>query len=93
MPSTSWFVDLPRPPPPRKKSSSSKHKKISKEEKEANKEKRLLKLIGAVVVKCMSKYKDQMDHEQFKKYAKEVRGCLLWLALRWCSLFPHPSAS
>ena len=93
MPSTSWFVDLPRPPPPRKKSSSSKHKKVSKEEKEANKEKRLLKLIGAVVVKCMSKYKDQMDHEQFKKYAKEVRGCLLWLALRWCSFFPRPSAS
>ncbi|TBU31316.1 hypothetical protein BD311DRAFT_863539 [Dichomitus squalens] len=55
-------------------SSSSKHKKPhqSKEEKEANKEKRLLKLIGAVVVKCMSKYKDQMDHEHFKKYAKEL---------------------
>ncbi|KAI0742842.1 hypothetical protein C8Q80DRAFT_1107924 [Daedaleopsis nitida] len=56
----------------RKKSSSSKHKKLSKEEKEALKEKRLLKLIGAVVVKCMSKYKDQMDHDSFKKYAKEL---------------------
>ena len=60
----------------RKKSSGSsskpKQKKLSKEEKEANKEKRLLKLIGAVVVKCMSKYKDQLDHDQFKKYAKEV---------------------
>ena len=56
-------------------SSSSKHKKPqqSKEEKEANKEKRLLKLISPVVVKCMSKHKDQMDHDQFKKYAKEVR--------------------
>ena len=62
---------------PRKKpsNSSSKAKKpsMTKEEKEANKEKRLLKLIGAVVVKCMSKYKDQMNSEQFKKYAKEVR--------------------
>ncbi|TFK88803.1 hypothetical protein K466DRAFT_585207 [Polyporus arcularius HHB13444] len=60
----------------RKKSSGSsskpKQKKLSKEEKEANKEKRLLKLIGAVVVKCMSKYKDQLDHDQFKKYAKEL---------------------
>ncbi|RPD63290.1 hypothetical protein L226DRAFT_533149 [Lentinus tigrinus ALCF2SS1-7] len=60
----------------RKKSSGSssklKQKKPSKEEKEANKEKRLLKLIGAVVVKCMSKYKDQLDHDQFKQYAKEL---------------------
>ncbi|KAI1789708.1 hypothetical protein LXA43DRAFT_892413 [Ganoderma leucocontextum] len=58
----------------RRKSSSSKHKKPhqSKEEKEASKEKRLLKLISPVVVKCMSKHKDQMDHEQFKKYAKEL---------------------
>ncbi|CDO68786.1 hypothetical protein BN946_scf184989.g52 [Trametes cinnabarina] len=53
-------------------SSSSKRKKLTKEEKEANKEKRLLKLIGAVVVRCMSKYKDQMDHDLFKKYAKEL---------------------
>lgn len=42
------------------------------EEKEANKEKRLLKLVGAVVVKCMSKYSKQLDHDQFKKYAKEL---------------------
>ncbi|KAH9920885.1 SET domain-containing protein [Epithele typhae] len=42
------------------------------EEREANKEKRLLKLVGAVVVKCMSKHKDKMDHEQFKKHAKEL---------------------
>ncbi|KAH9894001.1 hypothetical protein C8Q73DRAFT_498617 [Cubamyces lactineus] len=56
----------------KKSSSSSKSKKLSKDEREANKEKRLLKLIGAVVVKCMSKYKDQMDHDLFKKYAKEL---------------------
>ncbi|KAI0354309.1 SET domain-containing protein [Trametes cingulata] len=55
-----------------RKKHSSKHKKLTQEEKEANKEKRLLKLIGAVVVKCMSKYKDQMDHDLFKKYAKEL---------------------
>ena len=45
----------------------------SKEEKEANKEKRLLKLVGAVVVKCMSKHRHDMDHDMFKKHAKEVR--------------------
>ncbi|OJT15697.1 Histone-lysine N-methyltransferase, H3 lysine-36 specific [Trametes pubescens] len=55
-----------------RKAAKAKHKKLSKEEREANKEKRLLKLIGAVVVKCMSKYKDQMDHDLFKKYAKEL---------------------
>ncbi|TFK37690.1 hypothetical protein BDQ12DRAFT_607516 [Crucibulum laeve] len=42
------------------------------EEKEANKEKRLLKLVGAVVVKCMSKYSKSMDHDMFKKHAKEL---------------------
>lgn len=50
-----------------------KRKQLSQAEKEANKEKRLLKLVGAVVVKCMSKHRDQLDHEQFKKHAKEVR--------------------
>ncbi|EIW56542.1 SET domain-containing protein [Trametes versicolor FP-101664 SS1] len=55
-----------------RKAAKARHKKLSKEEREANKEKRLLKLIGAVVVRCMSKYKDQMDHDLFKKYAKET---------------------
>lgn len=39
---------------------------------EAKKEKRLTKLVGEVVVRSMSKYKSQMDHETFKKYAREV---------------------
>jgi hypothetical protein len=47
-------------------------KKITSEEREANKEKRLLKLVGAVVVKCMSKHSKAMDHDVFKKHAKEV---------------------
>ncbi|OBZ74746.1 Histone-lysine N-methyltransferase, H3 lysine-36 specific [Grifola frondosa] len=51
---------------------SSKHRKQSKEEKEANKDKRLLKLVGAVVVKCMSKYQKRMNHDVFKKHAKEL---------------------
>ncbi|KIY47634.1 hypothetical protein FISHEDRAFT_66005 [Fistulina hepatica ATCC 64428] len=42
------------------------------EQKEALKEKQLLKLVGAVVVKCMSKYSKAMDHDTFKKYAKEL---------------------
>lgn len=41
---------------------------------EAKKEKRLTKLVGEVVVRSMSKYKSQMEHETFKKYAKEVRS-------------------
>ncbi|TFY61091.1 hypothetical protein EVJ58_g4716 [Rhodofomes roseus] len=49
-----------------------KRKQLSQEEREANKEKRLLKLVGAVIVKCMSKHRDQLDHDQFKKHAKEL---------------------
>jgi hypothetical protein len=45
---------------------------LTPEEHEANKEKRLLKLIGAVVVKCMSKHSKSFDHDAFKKHAKEV---------------------
>jgi hypothetical protein len=74
-----------RPPPPfpptppesgtaRKKSVKPPKKPQTKEEKEANKEKRLQKLVGSVVVKCMSKYQKQLDHTQFKKHAKEVCG-------------------
>jgi [histone H3]-lysine36 N-trimethyltransferase len=54
----------------RKNRSPDKHQ--SKEEREKNKEKRLMKLVGAVVVKCMSKYRDDIDHDLFKKHAKEV---------------------
>lgn len=52
-----------------------KQKRLKPEEKaakEANKEKRLLKLVGAVVVKSMSKYAKQLGKEDFKKHAKEV---------------------
>ncbi|EPQ55865.1 SET domain-containing protein [Gloeophyllum trabeum ATCC 11539] len=51
-------------------SRSHSHKKQSKEDKEALKEKRLQKLVGAIVVKCMSKYSKQMDYDMFKKHAK-----------------------
>lgn len=47
-------------------------KTMTKEEKDALKEKKLLKLVGAVVVKCMSKYKDHMDHDLFKKHTKDL---------------------
>ena len=43
------------------------------EEKEANREKkRLLKLIGAVVVKYMSKYSKSVDHHLFKNMGKRL---------------------
>jgi len=58
---------------PRKKAKSSRSKSHqTHEEKEANKEKRLMKLVGSVVVKCMSKHQKQMDTAQFKKHAKEL---------------------
>ncbi|KAF8264188.1 hypothetical protein EI94DRAFT_1871740 [Lactarius quietus] len=40
--------------------------------REDNREKRLLKLVGAVVVKTMSKYRARMDVDTFKKHAKEL---------------------
>jgi len=43
---------------------------------EDEREKRLLKLVGAVVVKTMSKYRTRMDVDTFKKHAKEVRASL-----------------
>ncbi|KAF7420904.1 histone methyltransferase set2 [Pleurotus ostreatus] len=47
-------------------------KPLSAEEKEALKEKRMMKLVGPVVVKCMSSHAKSMDHDTFKKYAKEL---------------------
>ncbi|KAJ7452106.1 hypothetical protein B0H11DRAFT_1742432 [Mycena galericulata] len=61
---------------PSAKEHKRKHRSSKKaqtpEEKEANKEKRLLKLVGAVVVKCMSKYGKSLERETFKKHAKEL---------------------
>ncbi|KIJ61209.1 hypothetical protein HYDPIDRAFT_177115 [Hydnomerulius pinastri MD-312] len=63
---------VPAPEAEVKKKSRPPRKHQTKEEKEANKEKRLLKLVGGVVVKCMSKYSGKMETEMFKKYAKEL---------------------
>ncbi|KAG9311141.1 hypothetical protein JVU11DRAFT_9056 [Chiua virens] len=60
------------PPEVVKRKPKAPKKTQSKEEKEANKEKRLLKLVGAVVVKCMSKYAGKLETDAFKKYAKEL---------------------
>ncbi|KAJ7153499.1 histone methyltransferase [Mycena crocata] len=61
-------------PPPRehKRKHRSSKKAQTSEEKEANKEKRLLKLVGAVVVKCMSRYGKSLERDTFKKHAKEL---------------------
>lgn len=37
-----------------------------------------MKLVGEVVVKSMSKYKEMMDHETFKKYARDVSWLSGW---------------
>lgn len=57
----------------RRKERAALKKTLTPEEKEKNKEKRLMKLVGAVVVKCMSKYSKQFDRDMFKQHAKEVR--------------------
>jgi ribosomal protein L12E/L44/L45/RPP1/RPP2 len=57
----------------RKKERAQKKTHTTPEDKEALKEKRLMKLVGAVVVKCMSKHSKTFDRESFKKHAKEVR--------------------
>ena len=51
-----------------------KHKPSSpsKGEREAKREKQLLKLVGAVVVGYLSQHRQHLDSEQFKKHAKEV---------------------
>lgn len=48
-------------------------KKPKKKPKEVPKEKKMMRLFSAVVVRTMSKYKTYLDTEQFKKRAKEVR--------------------
>jgi len=55
-----------------KKEKEKKKPGLNKEEKEALREKKLKKMVGAVVVKTMGKYQKYMDHDQFKKYAKEL---------------------
>ncbi|EAU87663.2 histone-lysine N-methyltransferase [Coprinopsis cinerea okayama7 len=56
----------------RRKARAAAKKAMTPEEKEALKEKRLMKLIGAVVVKSMSKYARGLQKDYFKKYAKEL---------------------
>lgn len=65
----------------KRKERAQKKASMTPQEKEALKEKRLLKLVGAVVVKCMSKYAKSLDRDNFKKYAKEV-CCPVSLTLR-----------
>lgn len=56
----------------KRKERAQKKALMTPQEKEALKEKRLLKLVGVVVVKCMSKYAKSLDRDNFKKYAREV---------------------
>ncbi len=53
------------------KDAQRKKPKLSEEER---REKKLSRLVGEVVLKNMSKYRDQMEKETFKQYAKEVNG-------------------
>ncbi|CAA7262089.1 unnamed protein product [Cyclocybe aegerita] len=56
----------------RRKERALKKATMTPEEKEKNKEKRLLKLVGEVVVKCMSKHSKTFDRDSFKKHAREL---------------------
>ena len=64
----------------RKDSEAKRHEHGQGHGREDEREKRLLKLVGAVVVKTMSKYRTRMDVDTFKKHAKEVRA--LWVSNR-----------
>ncbi|TXT15823.1 hypothetical protein VHUM_00326 [Vanrija humicola] len=77
---------------PRKRQKTS-HRSAA--EDEARKEKRLAKLVGDVVVRSMSKYKEQMEHETFKRYAKECTMILVDKEKRGHSYAAHrhPSLS
>ncbi|WOO81021.1 Histone-lysine N-methyltransferase, H3 lysine-36 specific [Vanrija pseudolonga] len=77
---------------PRKRQKTS-HRSAA--EDEARKEKRLAKLVGEVVVRSMSKYKEQMEHETFKRYAKECTMILVDKEKRGHSYTAHrhPSLS
>jgi hypothetical protein len=66
----------------RREREKNKPKKDKAARSEANKEKRLLKLVGVVVVKVMSKYKAKLAGETFKKHAKEVCFSLFDYAYR-----------
>jgi uncharacterized Zn finger protein len=61
-----------------KQKNASSDKPSLQGEKVVDKDKRLVKLVGEVVVKYMSHYKDQMSHDVFKKHAKEVGGSSVW---------------
>jgi hypothetical protein len=55
-------------------SNSNGHGRVEDAER---KEKKLTKMVGDVVVRAMSKYKEQMEHDTFKRYAKEVSRTML----------------
>lgn len=56
----------------KQKNATSDKPSSSQAEKVVDKDKKLVKLVGGVVVKYMSHYRDQMSHDVFKKHAKEV---------------------
>lgn len=76
---------------PRKRQKTT-HRPTTAEEA-AKKEKRLTKLVGEVVVRSMSKYKDQMEHETFKRYAKECTALLVDKEMRGHSYAAHRNPS
>jgi len=56
-------------------------KKARKVRKEAapkvDRDKRMTKLVGELVVKYMSRFKAELSHDQFKKYAKELTSVIV----------------
>jgi len=56
-------------------------KKARKARKEAapkvDRDKRMTKLVGELVVKYMSRFKSELSHDQFKKYAKELTSIIV----------------
>lgn len=56
------------------------------EEEETRKERKLMKMVGEHVVRSMNKYKEMMEHDTFKRYAKEVSFWSLFVPIEQSSV-------
>ena len=70
---------LARAPAKEREKLKAMKKAESPEEQQANKDKRLAKLVSPIVVRSMSRYAKSLEHEVFKKHAKEVYLSILTL--------------
>ncbi len=54
----------------------------SAEELAASNERKLRKLVGEIVVRQMSKHKDELERDSFKRHAKELTNAIVGKEMR-----------